>query len=126
MTEDKLKKYGKSKDGNFEVVDTIGVPHPYCITPKHVAIASGKFFGILGGNAIREAEEEGAICDICKKLNRKNGSNILSYDEHKTALLVKCKKELKDNKEEINQYLLSIKEMTIKDNFEGFAFKKSF
>ncbi len=124
--EEKLKKYGKSKEGNFEVVDTIGVPHPYCITPKHVAVASDKFSGMLGDEAIRGAEEEGAICDICKKLNRKNGNNILSYDEHKTALLVNCKKELNDNKEEINQYLLSIKEMAIKDNFEGFAFKKDF
>jgi len=121
--EDKLKKYNKSKEGNFEVIDTIGVPHPYCLTPKHVAVASDEFFGMLGEEAIRKAEEEGAICDICKKINRKDGSNILSYDEHKTALLVNCKKEIKDN-EELHQYLLSIKEMAIKDNFEGFAFKK--
>src|SRR3990167_4628682 len=123
--EDKLKKYGKSEEGNFEVIGTIGVPHPYCLTPKHVAIASDKFFGMLGKDAIKVAEEEGASCDICKKSNRRNGSEILSYDEHKTALLVNCKKEIKDN-EEIHQYLLFIKDMAIKDNFEGFAFKKDF
>jgi hypothetical protein len=121
----KLEKYGKSKDGNFEVVDTIGVPHPYCITPKHVATASDKFMGMLGREAIIQAEEDGAMCDICNKASRREGKKILSYDEHKQALLLSCKEEIKDNKE-LHKFLMSIKEMAIKDSFEGFAFKKDF
>ena len=53
-------EYGKSEHGNFEVTDTIGVPHPYCITPKHVHVASAQF-----------------ECGVCK--------GELSYAEHETS-----------------------------------------
>jgi len=118
----KLKKYGKSKKGNFEVIDTIGVPHPYCITPKHM-YGDGMY---MDAERIRTAEKENnAVCDICRKIQLKDGTAILSYDDHKQALLVNCKEDIKDNKE-LHKYLLSIKDICIKDKFEGVAFKKDF
>lgn len=115
IKETKLKKYPKTD--KFEVVDTIGVPHPYMIMPSHVAYASDYCGGMLNKQAIREAEDHKAKCGICK--------GELTYDEHKTALLI----EVKDNRElkeipELKDYLLSIKPMTETDKFEGWAFKQ--
>lgn len=112
--EDKLKKYGKSAKGNFEVIDTIGVPHPYCITPKHML----KDRMYMNGDTIREAEKTvGARCDICRK-NKMN----LTYDEHEQALLVACYKDIKIKEKELHAYLLKIKDMTTADKYAGFAF----
>lgn len=113
--DERLAKYPKT--AQFEVVDTIGVPHPYCITPKHVGWASDHWGGRLGKEAIRDSEKNGARCDICK--------GKLSYDEHETAILI----EVRDNRElkaipELKDFLLSIKEMTEKDKFVGWAFKQ--
>ena len=85
---EKLEKYPKNE--LYEVVDTIGVPHPYMITGKHVGEASDHFFGRLGEEAIRSAEKKGITCGM-RHCN-------LSYDEHKQALVVrvKCGGELKD------------------------------
>lgn len=58
--DEKLEKYGESECGNFKVIDTIGVPHPYCIGPKHVGWASDHWNGMLGKDAILDAEEHGA------------------------------------------------------------------
>ena len=118
--DEKLKKYPKTD--KFVVVDTIGVPHPYCITPRHVAHASDRFGGMLTKEAIRDAEKNaGASCDIC----RKSGNGILSIEEHGNALLI----EVDDSRElkeilELHPYLLSIKEQATKDGFAGFAFKQ--
>lgn len=112
-----LKKYPKTD--KFEIVDTIAVPHPYCITAKHVQVASDHYSGILGEAAIEGAEKEGARCDIC----RQNGQT-LTYKMHKTALLVCVNdpgKELAEI-EGLKEYLLSIKEMAEKDDMAGFAF----
>lgn len=109
-----LTKYPKTE--LFEAVDTIGVPHPYWITDKHVAHAADHFYGILGKEAIIGAERVGAVCDICKA----NGE-FLSFEQHKQALLIKCKKE---DKEALHKYLLSIKDQAVADKFAGFAFQK--
>jgi hypothetical protein len=121
--EPKFKKYGKSAKGNFEVSDSIGVPHPYCITPKHLEYNDT---GILDEAAIQRAEMLGAVCDICKKRHNKTGEKILSYNEHKQALLVNCYKDLDKNKEEIKSYLLKIKDKAEAENYAGFAFKQAF
>jgi hypothetical protein len=128
MSDDKLKKYGQyiSPDGNttFEIIDTLGVPHPYCVTPKHVAYASDHCSGILSKDAIRAAEKEGAACDIC----RKKGEGILTVDEHGTALLVgvydKDNRELNDMPE-LQEWLKPLCAVAEKDGFVGFAFKKA-
>jgi hypothetical protein len=111
-----ISGYGKSKKGNFTVVDTIPVPHPYCITPKHVAVASDKHCGILDENAIEDAEREGAKCGICK--------GELAFGEHKKALLVDCKEDIQKNKE-LHEYLLKIKKKAEREGYVGFAFKKA-
>lgn len=64
----------------FEVIGTIGIPHPYCIGTKHVAYASEHFAGMLTKDAIVEAERNGAKCCTCK--------GKLSHEEHKQALLI--------------------------------------
>lgn len=110
--------YPKSKQGNFKVVDTIGVPHPYCITSKHVAWAADHCGGMLGKEAIREAEEHGAKCDICKKQG-----NVLTIDEHEQALLVGCKVDIQPLPDELKDWLISIKEEATANGYAGFAFK---
>ena len=120
------KKYGISKNGNFSVIDTVGVPHPYCITSKH--LQTGRMY--LGADAIREAEEKyKAVCDICRKRVKKGlQPKILTYDEHKQALLVECKKDIHDPEDktkmnpELHEYLLGIKELAKQEKYEGFVF----
>jgi hypothetical protein len=111
--EEKLAKYPKTE--MYRVIDTIGVPHPYCITAKHVVVASNHYCGMLGKDAIRGAEKTGVHCGI-------KGCN-LSYDQHEQALLVEVgfKGELKDAPG-LKEYLLTIKEMAEADKFAGFAF----
>jgi hypothetical protein len=114
--DEKLKKYPISKDGLFSVVDTIGVPHPYCISPGHVAIAAERYGGMLGKAAIERAEREGVHCCICK--------GKLPLAEHKQALLVAVHstKSLEELRGPLGEYLQHIKPLTEADGFEGWAF----
>lgn len=119
-------EYGQSPKGNFKVIDTIGVSHPYCITGKHVAWASEHFHGILGKEAIEDAEKNGgAVCDICKQANRRERRRILSFAEHETALLVECAIDMNTDiaaKEELQEYLLANKDLATANGYAGFAF----
>jgi hypothetical protein len=121
---DKVKlaeRYGASEQGNFYVVDTIGVPHPYCIDPRHIGHAADRFGGMLGEPAIRSAEMAGIHCATCK--------GKLSYDQHQQALLVACKTEAADQhgqaNDEMRAYLLKCKALAIEDNYAGFAFMRT-
>jgi len=105
---EKLKKYSKTE--NFEVVDTVGVPHPYCITPKHISAATG---GILDEYAIEQAEKKGAKCGT--------KGCTLSFREHQHGLFIKCKVE---DQKALHEYLMSIKDMAEADGYVGFAFIK--
>lgn len=109
---EKLKKYPSSQF--FRVIDTIGVPHPYCIGTKHVVHASDKFMGMLGKEAIEDGEKHGIYCNICK--------GKLKYADHKQALLIECDK---DDNITLQEYLKSIVELAESDNFAGFSFIKS-
>lgn len=116
LKEEKLARYPNTD--TLKVVDTIGVPHPYCITPKHIEYSESIYLDIPG------AEARGAVCDICKRINRKDSSfKILKYDEHEQALLVEVdsKAELEDVPG-LQEYLLSIKDMCEADGYVGFAF----
>lgn len=119
-TEQKLAEYPSTD--LFRIKDTIGVPHPYCIGPKHVAHAADHFRGRLGDDAIRDAEKKGITkCQV-------KGCN-LSYDEHEKALLVEVNSDEDLNilgapDGPLHKYLLSIKDRCEADGFAGFAFIK--
>jgi hypothetical protein len=93
-------------------------PHPYMITPSHVAFASDHYCGRLGQLAIEEAEKTGrAKCGW-------QGCN-LACNEHTSdkvlfikALVDKPIKELKG----LKKYLLSIKQTLIVLKIDGVAF----
>jgi hypothetical protein len=112
--ENKIKLYPKTEF--FEVIDTIGVPHPFCITGKHVVWASDKHFGKLGRDAIISYE---------KSIGGKPSCGVpqcnLTFEKHETALAIKCK--IKDN-ELTKQYLQSIVEQCEADGFAGFVLVK--
>jgi len=121
---DEKEKFGEDwpKTDNLRVIDKIGVPHPYCITPKHLEYAESM---ILDNAAIERADKKGAVCDICRKAHKKNGSKILTWDEHKQALLIEVKGlDLKKTEdiEIVRNYLLTIKDRCEKEGFVGFAF----
>lgn len=119
-SEELLARFGTSEHGNYTITDTIGVPHPYCITPKHIEWAADHFSGLLSKDAIRDAEKKhGARCDICR--------GKLTFDQHEQALLVTCKAKLSgdDGKAtpELHAYLLACKDKLTSDKeFAGFAF----
>lgn len=117
MTADELKaRYGQSDGGNFRIVDTIGVPHPYCIGPKHVTYAADHCGGMLGAAAIEAAEKHGAHCCICH--------GKLAYAAHETALLVESKVEELNGNPELHAFLLKCKPLAEADHFAGFAFTR--
>jgi hypothetical protein len=109
-----------SEHGNFKLAaDSIAVPHPYCITPRHVAWASDHHSGILSEEAIRSAEKaKKACCGICK--------GELSYSEHGSALVVECYAAMKDAEgkavPELHAYLLAMKDEATRNKYAGFAF----
>lgn len=108
-----INKFGMSKDKNFKVKNSIGVPHPYCITPRHLNYGNG----ILNKEAIKEAEENKVFCGTCK--------GDLSFEEHKQALIISCKLNVKKDKKaekELNKYLNKIKDKAEKKGYVGFAF----
>jgi hypothetical protein len=117
---DKVKAWPKSEHGNFYAVDTIGVPHPYCITAKHVEIAADHFSGILGEDTIQRAEKMGAKCGICK--------GKLSWKEHEQAALIQCEQPLEQGDKinpELQAYLLALKPLAEEAGLAGFAFRKA-
>ena len=109
---EKLQAYPKTK--KFRVIDTLGVPHPFCITPKHMQ--SGSMY--LGEIETKEVESNGRPSCGMKGYN-------LMYDEHEQALLVEVKDDRDLNKiPSLHKYLLKIKDRATKDGFVGFAFKQ--
>ncbi|MBA7687287.1 hypothetical protein ES703_95748 [subsurface metagenome] len=117
MTKD-CSEYMVSAQGNFKVVDTIGIPHPYMIGAKHVGHAADHHCGMLGKEAIIAGEKQGITCAM--------KGCTLTYEEHEQALLIGCKVEIKDNNEELHDYLLGLKDLAGDNGFAGFAFLKQF
>ena len=128
VKQEKLLKYGKSKKGNFQVIDTIAVPHPYCLTPKHVVEAADNFGGIMGEAAMQSADDKGIYCYSCRTNNRRHGDPILKYKQHELALLVACYENMEEVKfkKEVQHYLKSIAKMVEEDKYAGFTFLKKF
>ena len=122
-----IKIYGRSAKGNFGIIDTISVQHPYCIGSRHVGWASDHFSGMLGEEAIRDAEKHDIHCETCATAFRRRDTNkILSYDEHETGLLVECLKKAENKNaegKELHSYMkkcIKIKHFKAK-KFAGFA-----
>jgi hypothetical protein len=124
VSKEKIRSYPFTE--MFSVIDTIPVPHPYCIGARH--LAESKSFYLDIEEAIEEAERRGARCCTCKELFRKGKiPKVLTYKEHKQALLIEVRDpEDRDLKEVpgLQEYLLSIKEQTEKDGFAGWTFVK--
>ncbi len=111
-------EYPKSEYGNFEIIDSIGVPHPYCITAAHVVYASDHHNGMLDKTAMEGAESNGVRCGMrgCQ----------LTFKEHETALLVACYLGIKDKDDKVNPelhaFLLACKDEAEKHGYTGFTF----
>lgn len=104
--------YPPAASGDFYVKDTIAVPHPFCIGPKHVAHAADKSLGMLG-----EASMRSHPCYHCGK----------PYDAHEQVLLVACKKDPKTNPaamEELQAWLKTLLPEVQANGYVGFAFTR--
>jgi len=128
--EKKLKEYqklfGKSSKGNFFVEDTVPIPHPFTVGTRIVTYTSDHHGGMLGEKAILAYEEEHrrGACEHSTGI----GKCQRMYDEHQSALLIACKIDMKDKKDdskackELHNYLLKNKKKCEKEKLAGFAF----
>lgn len=110
----------------LQKIEDVILPHPYCITPKHLAYADSMY---LDAAAIKRAETRGAQCDICRQLvKRRQQSAVLAYSEHesqKTLFIA-----VNDNRDlnaidGLHDYLLQIKPVAESLGIQGFAFPMS-
>ena len=110
----------------LQKIEDVILPHPYCITPKHLAYADSMY---LDAAAIERAESRGAQCDICRKLvKQRQQPAVLSYSEHesqKTLFIA-----VNDNRDlnavdGLHDYLLQIKPVAESLGIQGFAFPLS-
>jgi hypothetical protein len=114
-------------------VKEITVPHPYCITPKHLQFNEGMYLDIEGAEQ-RSREmfpndrRKWAVCDICKHEYSKGlRSDILPLSEHKknvTLFLEVPKTENLNEVEGLNNYLKTIKPVLEQLHIDGIAFKQ--
>lgn len=106
-------------------VKKISVPHPYCIGPGHVGMASDKFGGILGEAAIEAAERKGIGCQWGPPGRRCQ----LSYKEHTTdlTLVIEVSGDLHrlNDVPGLHAYLLAIKAQAEALGVKAFAFPKA-
>ena len=106
---------------NLVEVKTVRLPHPYCITQRHIAFAAKHFGGGLSKDAIRAAEKSGACCDIC----RHSGQGILTVDQHESllSLIIKVPQNKDLNAVDgLHTYLYGNKETFVNMGIAGFAF----
>lgn len=107
-------------------VEDLTHPHPYCITAKHVAVASDHHGGMLDKAAIEDAERRGAECETCRALvKRRRQDRVLRLDEHVTekALVIVVPQNRDLNAVAgLHAYLLAIKEQAEALGVKGFMF----
>lgn len=121
-----IDKIPKPKVGHITLlsVDKIMVPHPYCITPKHLTGESM----YLTKEVIRDAEKKhGAVCDICRRLVKQGKQkSILNFDEHQEALtlFIEVSKGDLNEVKGLKEYLLEIKQVLRDLGIDGVAFKQ--
>jgi hypothetical protein len=92
-------------------------PHPFMIGTRHVTIASDKFGGMLGIEAIEYAEKLGVYCAT--------PGCLLSYSQHTCdkvlAINIKGKPDL-NSVPGLREYLFSIKETLEQNKIDGVVF----
>ena len=120
-----LPKPGKKLLFKLVKVEDICLPHPYCITPKHLAYADSMY---LNETTIAGAETHGAKCDICRQLVKQGKQNEvlpLSQHEKQKTLFIEVVDNRNLNKVRgLHQYLLKIKPLAAAAGIQGFAFPK--
>lgn len=107
----------KPTDVEFTLVkvEPVYIPHPYCVTSKHVVHAADHFSGRLGMEALEDAEKHGASCGTCHR----------PYSEHTaelTAWIAVPQNRDLNAVAGLHAYLRSIKEQAAALGIEGFAF----
>ena len=121
-----IKQIPKPKVEHIKVLEVkkILLPHPYCITPKHL---TGKSM-YLNKDTIRDAEKNnGAVCDICRQLVKQGKQEkVFSIDEHKEqlTLFLEVPKGNLNSILGLKEYLLEIKQTLVKLKIDGVAFKQ--
>ena len=123
MTEEKqidIKDLPQPPDGSvfkIERIEQLSLPHPYCITPRHVAYAADKCGGILGKEAMEGAEADGATCGICKGKHK--------FKEHEVVNSLIITVPQNDDLNAIvglHTYLFANKQAFVDKGIDGFAF----
>jgi hypothetical protein len=109
----------------LQKVEKIHVPHLYCITPKHL---TGKSM-YLNHETIRDAEKNnGAVCDICRKLVKMGRQErVLTVDEHREELTIFLEVPAGDLEAipGLKEYLLKIKPILLELGIGGVAFEQA-
>ena len=102
---------------SVEGVRDVTVPHPYCLTPRHVTWASKYNVGMLDSYAIESAEKAGARCDTCK--------GQLKYKDHipeKALVIVVPSNDDLSLVSGLHSYLLFIKKRVVGLGITGIMF----
>ena len=113
----KLETLPKSSSENFRPENYITLPHPYCITSKHIEHSNG----ILDEASIARAEKLGASCGV--------PDCILPEAAHvESALSIACyaDPELPEDSAEFHAYLQTLAELFDSTLIENFGFIRKF
>ena len=118
--EQELNEIPKDKRFPLVKIEEIWIPHPYCITPKHLQFSEGMYLDIEGAErkskeAYPNDSKKWAVCDECKK----------TKSEHKKmkTLFIEVESNSDLNAVEgLHEYLLKIKPVCEKLGIDGFAF----
>ena len=127
MTDADKKSFGKSKHGNYFIEDSIGTPHPYCITEKHI---TGEFMS-LGDSEIKQLESKnGCMCGmyVDNSGNYVNGYRSgyhkcnVPYEEHTSDLVCFLKLSRNGTNDEANSILKELVDNLGENYIDGFSF----
>lgn len=129
MNKDILAKLPPVPEGaKFRVVGTDTFnhqPHPFCITPRHIAYAADHCGGMLTTDAIRNSH---APCGMGRRGSPILGEDPcnLSIDEHthETAIVVVVPNDVKDLNaiEGLHAWLVAAKPVAEAEKIDGFMF----
>ena len=118
-----LPRPDKALPFRLRKVENIYLPHPYCITPKHLEYADSIY---LNETTIARAEARGAKCDICRRLFRAGKQNeilpLSKHEKQKTLFIEVVNNQDLNKVRGLHKYLLRIKPLAETLGIQGFAF----